>query len=103
MLKEFPGQAAQREAEFWVRVAFFDLLEREDRVRILEARKKVLEERLAHLPAVSPAAEGAGGAYAASVVGFQRSATKHELAWISALAEAEAGEARDRGGDSDAG
>ncbi len=87
LVREFPPEVARNDAEFQVRVAFFGLLEPEERLKILDTRRAFLEELLAHLRAVGPRAEGsADAACAAKVVEFQRSAVEHELAWISGLA-----------------
>ena len=87
LLREFLPEVAHNDAEFQVRVAFFGLLEAEERLEILDARREYLEGLLDHLCVVRPQAEGSEHAYAAKVVEFQRSAVEHELAWISSLAE----------------
>lgn len=85
MLREFTPEMARSEAEFMIRVAFFDSLDPEDRRRILEIRRKFLEEHMNHSDEMEPRAEGSGHPYAARVVEFHRSKVEHELAWISDL------------------
>lgn len=88
LLREFPPEVAQHDAEFQVRVAFFSMLEPEERRKILETRRRFLEGLLSHLKAVGPRTEdGEHDDYATEVVEFQRSAVEHELAWISGLGE----------------
>src|SRR5919199_3696332 len=87
LLRQFPPGVARNDAEFQVRVAFFGLLDVEERLEILDARRECLEGLLDHLRIAGPRAEESEHAYAAKVVEFQRSAAEHELAWISSLAE----------------
>lgn len=86
MLREFTPEMARNDAEFMIRVAFFDSLNPEDRRKILEARRKFLEEHMKHSEEMEPRAESSGHPYAARVVEFHRSRIEHELAWISDLA-----------------
>ena len=92
LLREFPPAVARNDAEFQVRVAFFGLLDAEERLKVLDARREFLEGLLDHLRVVSPQAEDSEHAYPAKVVEFQRSAVEHELAWISGLAEEVSGD-----------
>ena len=85
LLREFPPERAKHDVEFLVRVAFLHLLEAEERARILEVRRTVLEGLLAHLSAVQPHAEGSGYPYAVRVVGFRRAQVELELDWIAQL------------------
>ena len=87
LLREFPPEVAGNHAEFQVRVAFFALLDAEERLKILDARRGFLEGLLDHLRVVGPQAEDSANVYAAKVVEYQRSAVEHELAWISGLAD----------------
>ena len=87
MLREFPAQAAHNDAEFQTRVAFFDSLEPEDRLRILKTREEVLKTRLEHLSRMNPKAEDSyEHPYAERVVEFQRRQAQQELEWIGELA-----------------
>ena len=87
LLREFPPEVAHNHAEFQVRVAFFALLDAEERLKVLDARREFLEGLLDHLRVVSPRAEDSEHAYPAKVVEFQRSSVEHELTWISGLAD----------------
>jgi DNA-binding PadR family transcriptional regulator len=48
LLKEFGEAEAERESEFLARVAFFDRLDPENRLRIIALRERALEQKLAH-------------------------------------------------------
>lgn len=96
MLKEFPRETAADDAEFRVRVAFFELLDPASRMEILSTRRLVLEERLGHLERASTTAAGGSGAdpaederhpYVPRLMGFLGSQIRRELNWIGELAE----------------
>lgn len=87
MLRHFPPEVAKSDAEFLTRVAFFHLLDLEERLRLLETRQKILGDLLEHLSAVGPGAEAKAYPYAARIVEFRRSQVKHEYEWNATLAE----------------
>lgn len=85
LLREFPVEVAKDEIEFVVRVSFFHFLEPHECLHMLQTRKQILDELLAHLESVCEEAEASGYPYAASVVNFQKRKVEHELEWIAEL------------------
>jgi DNA-binding PadR family transcriptional regulator len=96
MLKEFPPEVATDDAEFRVRVAFFELLDPTSRMEILSIRRAVLEERLGQLErAGANAGCGAGTGrqeagrhpYVPRLMNFLGGQIRRELEWIGELAQ----------------
>ncbi|GHO99822.1 hypothetical protein KSF_098700 [Reticulibacter mediterranei] len=83
-LRDFPADLAANKAEFFTRVAFFDLLEP-------EARQEILKTRLAHLQGVLDylllLQQKPGGdrltLYPQRVLAFQIQQTRHEYQWLA--------------------
>lgn len=85
LLRDFTPELARDDAEFLVRVAFFDLLDAPARLEIVRTREAVLRARLAHFARVLPPdrrAEHPGGA---RVIAFLSRQIQQELEWIAVL------------------
>jgi DNA-binding PadR family transcriptional regulator len=85
-LCDFPPEQAASEAEFFTRVAFFDVLEVAERLAILQARLRALEGTLTYLQTLermAAASEVCQPGYAPRVLAFQLQRVRHEIDWIS--------------------
>lgn len=76
--------------EFQTRVAFFADLDTGDRLRILAARRQILEDHLTHLAALRPDTEELP--WGLRVMDFTVERFRQELRWLDELAAAAAGE-----------
>jgi DNA-binding PadR family transcriptional regulator len=86
LLYDFTPTVARSEAEFLVRVSFFKLIECEVCLSILETRKAIVQENLAHLQDMyKMAQEHHTTSYAVDVVLFKKAQTQQELDWIQSL------------------
>ena len=70
--------------EFQVRVAFFADLDADDRLKIISARREIVEALLAHLAALRPDTEA--HPWGRRVMDFTVERYQHELTWLDALA-----------------
>jgi DNA-binding PadR family transcriptional regulator len=94
-LRDFPASQASNDAEFFTRVAFFDLLEGPEREAILTTRLAFLEGCLSYLQSMQHLAEGeeCAGASGLSMSPAQRVLAFHtrrihdEYAWIATWLE----------------
>jgi DNA-binding PadR family transcriptional regulator len=94
-LRDFPAGLASNEAEFFTRVAFFDLLEVPEREAILTTRLAFLEGCLSYLQSMQHLAEGeeCAGASGLSMSPAQRVLAFHtrrihdEYAWLATWLE----------------
>jgi hypothetical protein len=70
--------------EFQTRVAFFDDLDADDRLKIITVRREIVEAQLANLAALRPDT----GAYpwGLRVMDFTVERYQHELTWLDGLA-----------------
>jgi DNA-binding PadR family transcriptional regulator len=75
--------------EFQTRVAFFADLDAEERLRILAARREILEARIAHMESLRPDAQAEP--WGLRVMNFGIGRYRNELAWLDELAVAAAG------------
>ena len=82
-LKAFSGLDARSEDAFRVRVGFFELLDDEDRSKILDLREGTLRSRSQTLGNLQKAIDL--DTYGSEVVAFLREQTSAELAWIARL------------------
>ena len=90
LLRDFPPELARREGEFWVRASFFGLLEPAERLEILLARKRVLEQRLANFPRLqSLSADGQVRDSLTQVLTFRQQRFQQELAWVDEAIQAQ--------------
>ena len=83
--------------EFQVRVAFFADLDPADRLKIIAARRSVIDAEIAHLASLRPEAAAASD-WGLRVLDFSMERFRHERGWLDAL-EAAAGRSDD--GDPD--
>lgn len=93
MLCDFTPELAMIAEEFQIRVAFFEMLDFPTRIRILQARKEVLEKGLAHMQQVgSHIRLDKQMEFARHVIELQESLVVQELNWISDMQNAGKGE-----------
>ncbi|MGB8345462.1 MAG: PadR family transcriptional regulator [Ktedonobacteraceae bacterium] len=86
LMRDFPPEVAKREAEFLVRVAFFDLLDPQERLDILKTRQGVLSRRQANIPRMKETLYGMGRLpFVGHVLTFREHQFQLELDWIEAL------------------
>jgi len=89
-LRDFPSEQAGNDAEFFTRVAFFDLLEAHEREAILNKRLAYLEACLGYLQKLQERADeedcadvsGVSMSYAERVLAFHIQRVRDEYQWI---------------------
>ena len=89
-LRDFPSEQAGNDAEFFTRVAFFDLLEAQERKAILNKRLAYLEACLEYLHKLQqradaedcPPGTGLSMSYAQRVLAFHIQRVRDEYQWI---------------------
>jgi DNA-binding PadR family transcriptional regulator len=82
----FSPEMAKNEAEFLTRVGFFDLLEPEARIEILNMRGSIVKKKLEFLQELqNRRMDGTAFSNGPRVLRFQERATLHELEWIQQL------------------
>jgi DNA-binding PadR family transcriptional regulator len=86
LLEEAGADATGEENRFRVRMAFFKYLAPESRIRVLERRRAVLEERLATLTASLSTHRDT---YTLSLMEHGRETTVQDIAWLTGLIAAE--------------
>jgi DNA-binding PadR family transcriptional regulator len=69
--------------EFQTRIAFFADLDADDRLRILEVRRGILEARIAHMESLRPDAQAEP--WGLRVMDFNVERLQQELAWLDRL------------------
>jgi DNA-binding PadR family transcriptional regulator len=83
-LRDFSPEQAASNAEFSTRVAFFDLLEPEERQEILQKRLDHIQRSLEHLQKIQQMAGGTGLAgYPQRVLAFQTQQVRNEYQWLA--------------------
>ena len=93
LLRDFPPQQADNEAEFFTRVAFFEFLAPQERQEILSKRLAYLQGGLAYLQHLQEmATEGACApgismSNAQRVLAFHLQRVRHEYEWIATWLE----------------
>ena len=85
MLEDFPAERAASDPEFLVRLAFFDLVDREVRFDILQTRRQVLEKELEHLRLMQGQLHPKREGYPAALVDFLIGGIQREVSWIAGL------------------
>ena len=86
MIRDTDPALIADENEFQTRVAFFGDLDAEDRLKIISARREIVEAQLAHLAALQPDAEA--HPWGLRVMDFTVGRYRQELTWLDALASA---------------
>jgi DNA-binding PadR family transcriptional regulator len=76
--------------EFQTRVAFFDDLDAEERLRIIQGRRQIIESSIAHLTAMRPEAAVAQP-WGVRMLDFNLGQKRQELDWLDDLARVAAG------------
>jgi DNA-binding PadR family transcriptional regulator len=88
LLREFTPELASNDAEFYTRLAFFHLLEPDERLEILTTRADVVAGKLAHLREMRTlAGEGEAMSFARRVLQFHEQQAHHEVDWLRELIE----------------
>lgn len=83
-LRDFPPVLAGNQAEFSTRVAFFDLLEPEERQEILKKRQAHVQEDLDHLYKLQAMADkGNASSHAQRVLAFTIQQDRNEYQWLA--------------------
>ena len=85
MLEDFPPERAESEPEFLVRLAFFDLIDREVRFDILATRRQVLQMELAHVGHMRERLHPKTDRYPTELVDFLIGGLKREIGWLDRL------------------
>ncbi|MBH8597991.1 PadR family transcriptional regulator [Thermoactinomyces sp. CICC 10523] len=83
MIRDFPDRLAASQAEFMVRVALFNRLDRDMQFEILQKREDVLKEERNHFHQIESA--HSQNPFVMEVVRFQKKQIEHELDWIMHL------------------
>lgn len=85
MLEDFSPERAESEPEFLVRLAFFDLVEHEVQMDILNARHQVVESELTHVTAMRKLLDPKQDRYPAALTDFLIESLDREVRWIEGL------------------
>ena len=86
MVLDYSPEQANSDYEFFVRVAFFNLIEPEQRLNILKVRKSSLTSFIGRMDRIDPAhKQDKDHSYDSSVVRFIKEQAKNELKWIALL------------------
>lgn len=85
MLEDFPVERADSDPEFLVRVAFFDLVDKEVRLDILATRRQVLEMEIEHVRRLRPRIDPQRQRYPVELVEFLIERIDREIKWIDGL------------------
>jgi len=89
LLQETPHDNQTEDQRFRVRLAFFRYLPPETRLRLLERRRAVLEDRLSTISDSLRTTRARVDDYTRSLMEHGRSATESDLAWVDDLISAE--------------
>ena len=98
LLEDGPHSAWEDE-KFPLRLAFFQYLRPETRIRLLERRKQTLEDRLAEGRRSLSAAGRRADGYTLSLMRHGVSVTEHDIAWLDELITAERSALEDAPGE----
>jgi len=85
MLEDFPPERAESDPEFLVRLAFFELVDREVRLDILATRRQVLANALAHVKQMRELLHPKTDRYPTELVDFLIDSLGREIAWLDRL------------------
>lgn len=86
MLLDYGPEIANSDAEFLTRVAFFEMLEPQARLDILQTRVRAIEKDLARMQEVEAMAiEGGAALYHMRVIQFRAQQTRNEFNWLKSL------------------
>ena len=86
MVLDYPPEIADSEYEFYARVAFFNMIEPEERQRVLKVRSAWLLSYIERMDSIDPARKPSGNnGYDSSVIRFIKEQAKNEISWIKTL------------------
>src|SRR5262245_20301805 len=89
LLQEAPQEGSSEDARFRVRLAFFRYLPPETRVRLLERRRDLLEDRLSAMDESLRGARDRVDDYTLALMEHGRRATISDIDWLDGLIQAE--------------
>ena len=89
LLQETPHDNSTEDTRFRVRLAFFKYLPPETRIRLLERRRALLEDRLSTIKDSLRATRERVDDYTLALMEHGRNATESDIAWLDGLIEAE--------------
>ena len=89
LLQETPHDNSTEDTRFRVRLAFFKYLPPETRIRLLERRRTLLEDRLSTIKDSLRATRERVDDYTLALMEHGRSATESDIAWLEGLIQAE--------------
>ena len=89
LLQETPHDNSTEDTRFRVRLAFFKYLPPETRIRLLERRRALLEDRLSTIKDSLRATRERVDDYTLALMEHGRSATESDIAWLEGLIQAE--------------
>ena len=90
MISEADPTLLADDNEFQTRVAFFADLDAGDRLRIIAARRAIIDAAIAHLVSLRP--DATGTQWGLRVLDFSMDRLRHERGWLDALQAAVEGE-----------
>ena len=90
MISEADPTLLADDNEFQTRVAFFADLDAGDRLRIIAARRAIIDAAIAHLVSLRP--DATGTEWGLRVLDFSMDRLRHERGWLDALQAAVEGE-----------
>lgn len=85
MLEDFPPERAESEPEFLVRLAFFELVDREVRLDILATRRQVVAKELDHVTGIRKLLDPKTDRYPAELIDFLIESLGREVGWLDRL------------------
>jgi len=85
MLEDFPAERADSDPEFFVRLAFFELLDDEVRADILATRRQALAAELEHVTRMRKSIDPRRDRYPAALIDFLIERLEREIRWIDGL------------------
>jgi DNA-binding PadR family transcriptional regulator len=89
LLQETPHDNSTEDTRFRVRLAFFKYLPPETRIRLLERRRALLEDRLSTIKDSLRATRERVDDYTLALMEHGRNATESDIGWLEGLIEAE--------------
>ena len=89
LLQETPHDNSTEDTRFRVRLAFFKYLPPETRIRLLERRRALLEDRLSTIKDSLRATRERVDDYTLALMEHGRNATESDIAWLDGLIQAE--------------
>ena len=85
MILDYSQDIAASDYEFFVRVAFFDIIDPDERRKILKIRRASLMDFVGRMDGIDPTGKQDNNGYNGSVVRFIKGQVKSELKWITSI------------------